>query len=134
MGLQYLLNIRDPEYRMPSFSDLNSMPLNAGPPGTGNEQLLANVASFSRTNSQSIYSHYDVMPVVDVFGGVGGRDLGGVLKGIQPIIAAAQKSLPHGSSIVLRGQAETMRSSFLGLSVGLVMAVALIYFLLVLNF
>jgi multidrug efflux pump subunit AcrB len=74
------------------------------------------------------------MPVVDVFGGVGSRDLGGVLRDIKPIIAAAQKSLPHGSSIMLRGQAETMSSSFLGLSVGLVMAIALIYLLLVVNF
>ena len=134
IGVQYLLNIRAPEYRMTSLSDLNSMPVSAGIPGSGNEQLLANVASYSRTNSQAIYSHYNVMPVIDVFGGVGGRDLGGVLKDIKPILAAAQKSLPHGSSIVLRGQAETMRSSFVGLSVGLVMAVALIYLLLVVNF
>jgi len=134
VGVQYLLNVRVPEYRMTSLSDLNSMPVSAGIPGTGNEQLLANVASFSRTNSQAIYAHYNVKPVVDIFGGVGGRDLGGVLKDITPIIAAAEKSLPHGSSIVLRGQAQTMRSSFIGLSVGLLMAVALIYLLLVVNF
>src|SRR5437667_10742170 len=134
VGVQYLLNVRVPEYRMTSLSDLNSMPVSAGIPGTGNEQLLANVASFSRTNSQAIYAHYNVKPVVDIFGGVGGRDLGGVLKDITAIIAAAQKSLPHGSSIVLRGQAQTMRSSFIGLSVGLLMAVALIYLLLVVNF
>ncbi len=134
IGVQYLLNIRAPEYRMTSLSDLNSMPVSAGIPGSGNEQLLANVASYSRANSQAIYSHYNVMPVIDVFGGVGGRDLGGALADIKPIIAAAQKSLPHGSSIVLRGQAETMRSSFVGLGVGLVMAVALIYLLLVVNF
>jgi multidrug efflux pump subunit AcrB len=134
IGVQYLLNIRAPEYRMTSLSDLDSMPVSAGIPGSGNEQLLANVASYSRTNSQAIYSHYNVMPVIDVFGGVGGRDLGGALKDIKPVLAAAQKSLPHGSSIVLRGQAETMRSSFLGLSVGLVMAVALVYLLLVVNF
>src|SRR5256885_1684364 len=134
IGVQYLLNIRAPEYRMTSLSDLNSMPVSAGIPGSGNEQLLANVASYSRNNSQAIYSHYNVMPVIDVFGGVGGRDLGGVLTDIQPILAAAPKYPPHGSSIVLRGQAETMRSSFLGLSVGLVMAVALIYLLLVVNF
>src|SRR6266702_1561982 len=134
IGVQYLLHIRAPEYRMTSLSDLNSMPVSAGIPGSGNEQLLANVASFSRANSQAIYSHYNVLPVVDVFGGVGGRDLGGVLKDVKPIVAEAQKSLPHGSSIMLRGQAETMRSSFLSLSVGLVMAVALIYLLLVVNF
>jgi multidrug efflux pump subunit AcrB len=134
IGVQYLLNIRVPEYQMTSLSDLNSMPVTAGTPGTGNEQLLANLATFSRTNSQPIYSHYNVVPVVDVFGGVGGRDLGGVLADIKPILAAAQKTLPRGSSIILRGQAETMRSSFLDLSVGLVMAIALIYLLLVVNF
>jgi multidrug efflux pump subunit AcrB len=134
VGVQYLLNIRVPEYRMTSLSDLNSMPVTAGQPGIGNEQLLANLAVFTRTNSQPIYSHYNLVPVVDVYGGVGNRDLGGVLKDIDPIIAQAQKSLPRGSTIMMRGQAETMRSSFLGLSVGLVMAIALIYLLLVVNF
>jgi multidrug efflux pump subunit AcrB len=134
IGVEYLLNIRVPEYQMTSLSDLNSMPVTAGTPGTGNEQLLANLATFARTNSQPIYSHYNVVPVVDVFGGVGGRDLGGVLRDIKPLLAEAQKSLPKGSSIMLRGQAETMRSSFLDLSVGLVMAIALIYLLLVVNF
>ncbi|HTQ50226.1 MAG TPA: efflux RND transporter permease subunit, partial [Candidatus Acidoferrales bacterium] len=134
VGVQYLLNIRVPEYQMTSLSDLNSMPVTAGTPGTGNEQLLANLATVSRTNSQPIYSHYNVVPVLDVFGGVGGCDLGGVLADIKPILAEAQKSLPKGSSIMLRGQAETMRSSFLDLSVGLVMAIALIYLLLVVNF
>jgi multidrug efflux pump subunit AcrB len=134
IGVQYLLNVRVPEYRMTSLSDLNSMPVNAGMSGTGNEQLLANLVSYSRTNSQPIYSHYNLVPVVDVFGGVGGRDLGGVLKDIQPLLDQARKSLPFGSSIMLRGQAETMRSSFISLSVGLIMAVALIYLLLVVNF
>jgi multidrug efflux pump subunit AcrB len=134
VGVQYLLNIRVPEYRMTSLADLNSMPITAGVPGSGDEQLLANVASFSRTNSQPIYSHYNLVPVVDVFGSVGNRDLGGVLKDIKPIIAAAQKSLPKGSTILLRGQAETMASSFQGLTIGLLMAIALIYLLLVVNF
>jgi multidrug efflux pump subunit AcrB len=134
VGVQYLLNVRVPEYQMASISDLNSMPITGGTPGVGDEELLANVASFSRTNSQPIYSHYNVVPVIDVFGGVGGRDLGGVLGDIQPILKQAQKMLPRGSTIQLRGQAETMHSSFVGLGVGLIMAVALIYFLLVVNF
>jgi len=134
IGVQYPLNIRVPEYRMTSLSDLNSIPVNAGMPGTGNEELFANVASFSRTSSQPIYSHYNVVPVVDVFGGVGGRDLGGVLGDVRVVVAQARKSLPFGSSIILRGQGETMSSSFLGLGVGLVMAIALIYLLLVVNY
>jgi multidrug efflux pump subunit AcrB len=134
VGVQYLLNIRVPEYRMTSLADLNSMPVTAGAPGSGNEQLLSNLASVSRTNSQPIYSHYNLLPVIDVFGGVSNRDLSGVLQDIEPILAEAERSLPKGSSIMLRGQAQTMSSSFVGLSVGLVMAIVLIYLLLVVNF
>ena len=134
VGVQYFLNIRVPEPEMSSLSDLNSMPITAGEAGTGNEQLLGNVATFNRYTSQQIYTHYNVVPVVDIFGGVDSRDLGGVLADIKPILAQAQKTLPRGSTLMLRGQAETMRSSFLDLGVGLVMAIALIYLLLVVNF
>ncbi len=134
IGVQYLVNIRAPEYRMDSVSALRSMPISASLPGAGNEQLLANVASFQRTKGSPVFSHYNVVPVIDIFGGVSGRDLGGVLKDIRPLAAQAEKELPHGSFIQLRGQAETMRSSFLGLSIGLLGAVALIYLLLVVNF
>ncbi len=72
--------------------------------------------------------------MIDIFGGVSGRDLGGVLRDIQPLIKQAEKELPRGSLILVRGQAETMHSSFIGLSIGLVMAIALIYLLLVVNF
>ena len=74
------------------------------------------------------------MPVVDIYGGVANRDLGGVLRDIKPIIAAAQKNLPRGVFITTRGQALTMSSSFTGLALGLVMSIALIYLLLVVNF
>ena len=133
-GVQYLVNVRAPEYRLASLDALQSLPVSASQPGAANGQLLANVASFTRTNSQPIYSHYNIMPVVDVFGGVANRDLGSVVSDIKPIIAEAQKNLPRGTSIMLRGQALTMNSSFIGLSIGLVAAVALIYLLLVVNF
>jgi multidrug efflux pump subunit AcrB len=133
-GIQYLVNVRVPEPSTTTLSSLESMPLNASNPGTGNAQLLSNVADTQRVTSQSIYSHYNVIPVVDVFGGVNARDLGGVLSDIKTIIAQVQKTAPQGVSIVLRGQAATMNSSFIGLSVGMLMAIALIYLLLVVNF
>ena len=134
VGIQYLVNVRVPEHRMDSLAALNAIPINASKPGEGDVELLANLATVSRTNSAPIISHYNIMPVIDVFGGVSGRDLGGVLHDIKPLIAAAEKELPRGSFIMLRGQAETMHSSFVGLGVGLVMAIALIYLLLVINF
>ncbi len=133
-GIQYQVSIRTPEYPMDSLAAIEAIPVSAGRPGKNNAQILANVASFKRASGSPVYSHYNVMPVIDVFGGVDGRDLGGVLKDITPIVEQARKELPKGSFIMLRGQADTMHKSFTGLAVGLGMAVALIYLLLVVNF
>ncbi|HVM47971.1 MAG TPA: efflux RND transporter permease subunit, partial [Candidatus Acidoferrum sp.] len=134
VGIQYLVNVRVPEHSMDSLSALNSIPINASTPGQGDEQLLANVATVTRVAGPPIISHYNVTPVIDVFGGVSGRDLGGVLHDLQPLLEQARAELPRGSSITLRGQADTMHSSFVGLGIGLVMAMVLIYLLLVVNF
>jgi multidrug efflux pump subunit AcrB len=134
VGVQYLVNIRVPERQMDSLATLNSIPINASQPGRGDEQLLANLATVTRTAGAPMISHYNVMPVIDIFGGVSGRDLGGVLHDLKPLIAQAESELPKGNTIMLRGQAETMHSSFTGLGIGLVMAIVLIYLLLVVNF
>src|SRR2546421_1243498 len=133
-GVQYLVNVRVPETQTTTLSDLISIPLSASKPGTGNAEVLSNVATNTRITSQPIYSHYNVMPVVDVYGGVAARDLGGVVSDIKPIVAQAQKDAPRGTNIVLRGQASTMNSSFLGLEIGMIGAIVLIYLLLVVNF
>ncbi|HZE57281.1 MAG TPA: efflux RND transporter permease subunit [Chthoniobacterales bacterium] len=133
-GVQYLVNVRMPEYRLTSLDSLQALPVSASQPGAANGQLLTNLASFTRTNSQPIYTHYNILPVVDVFGGIANRDLGGVLGDIQKIVAETEKNLPRGTSIMVRGQALTMNSSFIGLGIGLVAAIALIYLLLVVNF
>ena len=133
-GIQYLVNIRVPEYPIDSLAALNAIPVSANRPEKNDAQILANLASFERASGSPIFSRYNVMPVIDVFGGVSGRDLGGVLRDISPLIEQAKKELPKGSFIMLRGQAATMHSSFTGLGIGLVMAVAFIYLLLVVNF
>ena len=90
-GVQYLVNTRAPEYRLDSLAALQSVPISASTPGAGNGQILSNLASVSRITSQPIYSHYNIIPVVDVYAGVANRDLGGVLSDIKPIIAQAEK-------------------------------------------
>ena len=134
MGIQYSINVRAPERSLDTLEALNSIPINASRPGEGDGQVLANLSSVQRAQGAPVITHYNVTPVIDVFGGVSGRDLGGVLRDMQPLIAQAEKELPRGSFIMIRGQAETMNSSFIGLSVGLLVAVVLIYFLLVVNF
>ncbi len=134
VGIQYLINVRAPEYAMDSLAQLNALPISSSRTDEDSAQILANLASIDRVNIAPVISHYNVLPVIDVFGNVDGRDLGGVLNAIQPLVDNIKKDLPRGSSIVVRGQAETMRSSFLGLGIGLVGAIVLIYFLLVVNF
>ena len=134
VGIQYLVNARAPERDLDSLEALQGIPITASRPGEGDGQVLSNLASVQRLAGAPVISHYNVTPVIDVFGGVSGRDLGGVLRDLQPLIAKAEKELPRGSVIMLRGQAETMRSSFNGLLLGLLGAIGLIYFLLVVNF
>lgn len=133
-GIQYLVNIRVPEYPIDSLGEIRAIPVSANRLGKNDTQILANLSSLQRSSRSPIFSHYNVMPVIDVFGGVSGRDLGGVLRDIRPLVQEAKKELPKGSFITLRGQAATMDSSFTGLSVGLVMAAVLVYLLLVVNF
>ncbi len=134
LGIQYTINIRAPEHVMDSIGALEAIPVSGGKVGQGDGQILTNVATIERGQGQTVVSHYNVLPVIDVFGGVSGRDLGGVVADMKPIIEEAKKSLPRGSFIVVRGQAETMQSSYLGLGIGLIVAIALIYLLLVVNF
>jgi multidrug efflux pump subunit AcrB len=133
-GVQYLVNVRVPEHSMDSVAALEAMPMEGSHPGEGDAVLLANLATMQRTNVPPVVSHYNAKPVIDVLAGASGRDLAGVLRDIKPLIAEAEKELPRGSFISLRGQAETMNSSFIGLGIGLVMAVVLVYLLLVVNF
>jgi multidrug efflux pump subunit AcrB len=134
IGIQYLVNVRVPEHAMDSLESLGEVPVSASTRVPGDGQLLANLATFTRTNGPAVISHYNVAPVIDVYGGVDGRDLGSVLRDIEPLLDAARKDLPRGSTLVLRGQAETMRSSYSGLLTGIAGAVVLVYLLLVVNF
>ena len=134
-GIQYLINVRAPEYAMDSVQQLNAMPISAGATGDAGAQILENLASISRVNVPPVVSHYNLLPVIDLYGSVDGRDLGGVLAQIQPLVENIKTNgLPRGSSIAVRGQAETMRTSYVNLGLGLLGAMVLIYFLLVVNF
>jgi len=121
-----------PQYHLDSLQNLAGIPV-TGPSGAV-PQLLGNLATISRGAEQGVVSHYDVQPVIDVYGDVQGRDLGGVARDFQGIVQAAEKKLPRGSSIIVRGQVETMESSFLGLGLGLLFAIVLVYLLIVMNF
>jgi multidrug efflux pump subunit AcrB len=133
-GVQYLVNTRVPQAELDSLEALGSIPVGASRQGDTDAALLGNVAAVYRTSVPPVFTHRDIQPVIDVYGGIAGRDLGGVLDELRPLLAQAEKELPPGAYISLRGQAETMRSSFAGLELGLGLALVLVYLLLVVNF
>jgi len=131
-GVSYTVTTQTPEYRLESLQDLENIPIVGG--NGSAPQILGNLASISRDASPALVSHYNVAPVIDIFGAVHGRDLGGVARDLDRIVQASEKDLPRGAHIVVRGQIRTMRSSFLGLIGGLVFSILLIYLLIVVNF
>jgi multidrug efflux pump subunit AcrB len=131
-GVSYAVATQMPQYRVDSLEDIGTIPVTGGP--GSRPQMLEALASVKRETHMAVVSHYDVQPVIDVFGAVQGRDLGSVAREIQPILDSARPRLPRGSQMVLRGQVETMTSSFVGLLAGLALAVVLVYLLIVVNF
>jgi multidrug efflux pump subunit AcrB len=131
-GTQYQVTTQTPQFRLENLNDMGNTPLGGG--GGGASQILSNVASIHRSVAPAVVTHYNATPTIDIFGSVQDMDLGYVSTQIHTIIADAQKDLPKGSKIVLRGQSQTMKASFNGLLIGLVGAIILVYMLLVVNF
>jgi multidrug efflux pump subunit AcrB len=129
-GVSYAVATQTPQYKVASLQDLGNIPMTS----TARGQTLQGLATVTRDVGTQVSSHYNVSPVIDVYGAAQGRDLGSVSRDISPILAAAQKDLPRGSQIIVRGQIDTMNTSFVGLLSGLALAIVLVYLLIVVNF
>jgi multidrug efflux pump subunit AcrB len=129
----YDISTQTPQYRVDTLQDLANMPITGPTPGV-QPALLATLASIQRGTGAAVVSHYNIMPVIDIFGAVQGRDLGGISGDVTRIIDQMRPKLPRGSRVVLRGQVQTMRSSYIGLLTGLALAIVLVYLLIVVNF
>ena len=132
-GVSYSIATQTPQYRADSLQDLVNIPI-TGTSTTTSPSLMASLVSTQRGTGMAVVSHYNVAPVIDIFGSVSGRDLGGVASDINKLIEAARPQLPRGSRVVVRGQVQTMRSSYVGLLSGLLFAILLDYLLIVVNF
>jgi CzcA family heavy metal efflux pump len=131
-GVSYSIATQTPQYRIDSLQDLENIPV-TGPSGA-QPQILASLASIRRGSGLAVVSHYDIQPLIDIYGSVQGRDLGGVARDINQIVQDSKKELPRGSQLIVRGQIQTMRSSYAGLLGGLVFSIVLVYLLIVVNF
>ncbi|MDS0851450.1 efflux RND transporter permease subunit [Burkholderia cenocepacia] len=133
-GVQYPLQIQTPQYNLSSVDDLLGTPISAsGRTGTP-LQLLGNLVQVRSTVNPAVITHYNIRPAIDVYVSVEGRDLGAVAGEIDRIVADARATLPRGTDLTMRGQIETMRTSYIGLGAGVAMAIVLVYLLIVVNF
>ncbi len=139
-GVVYQIQIQTPQYRMESLDALLNTPVgvggNAANPNasSGTTQLLGNLVEAKPGRSPAIVSRYNIASAIDVYVSVQGTDLASVANKVQEHVDQLRPKLPRGSQVVVRGQVQTMQSSFVGLGVGLAMAIVLVYLLVVVNF
>ncbi|HWA92197.1 MAG TPA: efflux RND transporter permease subunit [Rhizomicrobium sp.] len=133
-GVSYPIVAQTPEYRVDSLPALQNVPItgSSGTGASGGLQILGGLGKIHREQSDAVVSHYNVLPVVDLYATTQDRDLGGVASDIDRLIA--KTALPKGVTVRLRGQVVTMNTAFTGLSYGLLAAIVLTYLLIVVNF
>jgi CzcA family heavy metal efflux pump len=131
-GVSYNLVTQTPQYAVQSLQDLQNTPLNSS--AATRPEILADVASIKRANEMEVISHYNIRRVVDIYAAVQGRDLGAVGRDVTRIVDADRKLLPRGNFVAVKGQLQTMRSSYVGLLTGLLFSIVLVYLLIVVNF
>jgi multidrug efflux pump subunit AcrB len=131
-GVNYQVAAQTPQFKIDNFDAMQRTPITA--PAGGPTELLYNLARLKRNNSPEVESHYDIQPVVDIFASPDRRDLGGLATDVEGIIAKIRPTLQRGTSISLRGQVDTMRTSFTRLGLGMIFAVVLVYLVMAINF
>ncbi|NTW48193.1 MAG: efflux RND transporter permease subunit, partial [Chlorobiales bacterium] len=131
-GVSYSVVVQTPPHKISSLQELQNTPIsdNSG----SSWQLLSNLATIGRGTLPGVVTHYNVQPTINIFAVAEQRDLGSVASDIQNIIDEYKPKLPPGTTIVMRGQVESMDTSFIGLGFGLFFAIMLVYFLMVINF
>jgi multidrug efflux pump subunit AcrB len=135
-GITYSVIVQTPQYRVDSLNALKNLPIQPSTlSGAGRDgQLLSNVAAIERGTSVTNVTHYNILRTADVQMNVQGTDLGRAGDQVRAVVAKYRDKLPRGSTINLRGQVESMSTSFAGLAAGLVFAILLVYLLMVINF
>ncbi|HWV15780.1 MAG TPA: efflux RND transporter permease subunit [Cellvibrio sp.] len=131
-GNTYNIGARSLETDLNSIDDLLHIPVGKGE--DGRQQLLGNVVSYTRTAQTSVVNRYNTVSMINIHANIQGRDLGSVSREIDKVIERARKDLPRGVDLKVRGQIETLNTAYTGLAVGILVAIALVYLLVVVNF
>lgn len=132
-GVQYLVGIQTPQYKVDSIDSILKTPLSTRGI-TDKAELLGNVASIERAKGFGVVNHFNIQPVFDIYANVQSRDLGGVSQDVQKIVDEYRPKMKPGNQIIVRGLVESMDSAFFKLGVGFIGAIVFVYLLMVVNF
>mgnify|MGYP003913690903 CR=1 FL=1 len=133
-GVVYSIAVQSPQYQVDSLDALLNIPVGAGANAATPPQLLGNLVDVHAGRQMAVASRYNISPAIDVYVSVQGTDLASVAGKVAKLVEEIKPKLARGSQVAIRGQVETMQSSFIGLGVGLAMAIVLVYLLVVVNF
>ena len=135
-GVSHLVNMQTPQDQLDSMSALESIPIDNGTGSTvaGQTQILGALGRISQTGTPQVVSHYNIMPVIDIYASTQQRDLGAVNRAVLQVVNKMRPDAPRGALIDIRGQGETMTSAYAQLIGGLGLAIVLIYLIIVVNF
>ena len=135
-GVAHLVNVQTPQDQMQSINALQTIPVSniAGTEPTAQPEIVGGLAGISTTAIPGVVSHSAIMPVVDIYANVEGRDLGAVSREMQAIIDDMAAELPRGAAVFLTGQATTMQSAYVQLFEGLALSIVLVFLVIVVNF
>lgn len=135
-GVVYSVAVQSPQYTVDSLDSLLNIPVASGSGGAGSgaPQLLGNLVDAQAGRQPAVASRYNIAPVIDVYVSVQGTDLASVASKVKVLVDEMRPKLTRGSQVTIRGQVQTMQSSFVGLGVGLAMAIVLVYLLIVVTF
>jgi multidrug efflux pump subunit AcrB len=135
-GVSHLVNMQTPQNELGSVNQLEAIPIDkgTGDPAVSSTEILGALSKISQDGTPQLVSHYDILPVIDIFASNQGRDLGAVNAEVQRIVRQMANDVPRGSLVQVRGQAVTMVGAYSQLLNGLGLAIALIYLIIVINF
>ncbi|EER61017.1 acriflavin resistance protein [Acidovorax delafieldii 2AN] len=131
-GVSYPIVIQTPQRDLDSLAALSNLPVGSGT--ASGDTTLGGVATFTRGNANALVSQYNIQPMVQIHAATQDRDLAAVAADIRKALADTAGDVPRGSTVQLMGQVDTMDRAFSGLFFGLIGAIVLIYFLIVVNF
>jgi multidrug efflux pump subunit AcrB len=136
-GIVYNLVVQSPQYTVDSLDALLRTPVRPALAAAGvgaAPQLLNNLVAVTPQAQEAVESRYNLAATIDIYSSAEGRDVGSIATDIRRLVNKIQPELPRGMSVAVTGQIQTMKSSFVELGVGLVMAIVMVYLLIVVNF